>query len=163
TAAIAPLALKYLPLVVIVTALRLIALCARQQDGETASRLSALLILCIGAAASIAYFPDYVHIALVGGVFFVATAEAAEWALRVLPARVGPPLGWAVASLLALAGAAQLHGLMARLQSQYNLHYDTAFGRVDSNSRWEVELYRELDERLRGRTPRLLYCYRNCS
>src|SRR5262249_51248720 len=76
-----PRLLAALPIIVAVDLIRLAVLTARGRAADEARRLLLLILFCLGSMLSIAYYPDFIHIAFIAPVFFVAIAEAAERAL----------------------------------------------------------------------------------
>ena len=79
-----PRLLKYLPVVVVPTVVRLIV---GPRNAEK-RRLGLLVVSLASAVASIAYFPDFIHIAFIAPLFLVAASENLEALTRAwtLPA-----------------------------------------------------------------------------
>src|SRR6185436_6340935 len=102
-------------------------------------RLNLILFSCASSVVSIAYFPDFVHIAFIAPAFFVAASENLEWLCRRMAGSgwrmrvpgLPAPLAWVAGlALLALAGV-RLQEVMVRLRSAYPFAHATAFGRID--------------------------------
>src|SRR5262249_23481170 len=101
-----PRVLKYLPVVLVPTVMRLGWLLSRARRTDEVRRLLLLGFFCAAGAGSIAYFPDFIHIAFIAPLFFVAASENLEAALRAVTVPGwGRALG-SVAGLLLAAGAA---------------------------------------------------------
>jgi hypothetical protein len=111
--------------------------------------------------ASIAYFPDFIHIAFIAPVFFVAIAESFEWFLSCLPIsmtlrRVG---GFVAAAALAAIFGWQLQQNFDRLWRMYPITRQTSFGRIEMARPIEAQLYERVDALLRDVPSRRLFCY----
>lgn len=153
--------LYYLPLILPLSALRLLRLIVRRGDPLQAGRLSLLLVLCLFSIFSIAYFPDFTHIAFIAPLFFVTIAESAEWLVRALPAPAAGPLrvaGWLAAAALLVASGYRLHDNFARLAARFPVERDTAFGRIALDP-LQAELYDKVNALMAGVPSRTLYCY----
>jgi len=116
-----PLALKYLPVVLVVTAARWLVLFPFRRDPTAARRLLLLLIFSGASALSIAYFPDFIKISFVAFVFLVAAAEDLEWAVATIPAPRGlkAGAGWAILATALVASGRHLYENMMRLRRAY--------------------------------------------
>ncbi len=155
-----PRLLKYLPVILIVDLLRLGVLAARQW-GDEMRRLTLLVLFCVASMASIAYFPDYIHIAFIAPAFLVMVAESLE---RAAGAAVNhsPALkvaGWCAAVLLIFACGLRLQQNLERSRAAIASSRDTAFGRVDFTFPFEVKVYDEMRELMNGASSRELFCY----
>jgi hypothetical protein len=153
--------LRYLPLILPLTAARLLLLVVRRRDPVQATRLSLLLVLCLFSILSIAYFPDFIHIAFIAPLFFVTIAESAEWLVRALPAPAAVPLrvaGWVAAVALLVASGYRLHDNSVRLNARFPVERDTAFGRIALDP-LQAELYDKVNALMAGVPSRTLYCY----
>jgi hypothetical protein len=159
-----PRLLAWLPLILPVTAARFLALLVRGRDGAQASRLLLLLMLCLFAMASIAYFPDFIHIAFIAPFFFVTIAESAEWLVRLAVAGapgLAAPLrvaGWVAAAGLLVASAYRLQTNDARLRTAYPEIRATAFGEIALDP-VQAALYDKVNELMASVPSRELYCY----
>lgn len=153
--------LRYLPLILPLTALRLLLLIVRRGDPVQAGRLSLLLVLCLFSIFSIAYFPDFVHIAFIAPLFFVTIAESAEWLVWSLPTPAAVPLrvaGWAAALALLVAAGYRLHDNFVRVEATFPVERDTAFGRIALDP-LQAALYDKVNDLMQGVPSRELYCY----
>ncbi len=105
---------------------------------------------------SIGYYPDVIHIAFIAPVFLVTIAEAVEWGMSVLPARVQPGCArgasWALA--VVCVGRLAIHLVVARRQPTQA--YASSFGRVDVSPE-QVEFLDGLAAQLAGAPSRTLY------
>ncbi len=156
-----PRLLKALPAVLLLDLGRFAWLVARREDAGTARRLLLLMVFCLFCMASIAYFPDFIHIAFIAPLFFVAVAEAAAWifgALPVPPAAERVALSVGMAVLLVLS-AARLYRNLVRSRALYPYEMQTAFGRVDLRDPKDMKLYALLSRLMRDVPSRRLYCY----
>ena len=156
-----PRLLKYLPLVLIVSLLRLVVQWVRRQGQQEVRTLTLLILYCLFSMLSIAYFPDFIHIAFIAPAFFVAIAENLEWTLRLIPA---PPKllragGWLLAAGLLAASGLRLHRNMTRAYATYRFTLQTAFGRVDVADARETQLYEKIAELMETVPSRELFCY----
>ncbi len=157
-----PRLLKYLPVILVVCLLRLVALLLRRRGQEEVGRLALLIFFCLSSMVSIAYFPDFIHIAFIAPAFFVTVAESAEWAVRriAVPSRVAWVVGPLAAAGLLIASGFRLHDNMMRSRAIYRHTRWTAFGRVDLANEKEMLLYDKVNELMRDAPPpRELYCY----
>lgn len=153
-----PLLLKYLPLILLPAAARLLLLIWRGRDSGQARLLALLALFCIFAVVSIAYYPDLVHVAFIAPLFFVAMAEAAEWLLRFLPRWAAATAAWVVAAVILATGGSRLAHRWNQEQSRYKEARATAFGRVDFTPGF-ARLYDELDRLLSSGPSRTLYAH----
>jgi hypothetical protein len=155
-----PLVLKYLPLVLLLSATRLLVLWSLRRDPAVVRGLVLLLVFSIASACSIAYFPDFIKISFIAFVFLIAMAENLEWLVAGAPGRAWKePIGWIVFTALLLASARHLYDNMIRFRAAFPVPHATAFGRVDFPSPDEAELHDQLVTLL-ARTPsRALYAY----
>jgi hypothetical protein len=156
-----PLVLKYLPLALLPSAVRLLVLWPRRCDPDVVRRLLLLLTFSGASALSIAYFPDFIKISFVAFVFLVAAAENLEWGVRrapvseVLKARVG----WLTLAIVLVVSGHHLYENMIRLRLAYPVPHSTAFGRVDFASEDEARLRDTLAALLADAPSRALYGY----
>lgn len=156
-----PQVLKYLPLALVIPALRLLVLATQKRSEPEARRLLLLVTFCVTSMCSIFYFPDFAHIAFIAGGFLVTLAETGEW----LAARLRAPLavrrvaaGAATAVLLA-AAATRLQANLARVRADHPFERTTAFGTIALASELEAELYDVVNELMATVPSRVLYCY----
>lgn len=152
--------LKALPAVLPVALGRLVVLLVSRRDEVEARRLTLLIAFCIASVLSIAYYPDFIHIAFIAPAFLVTIAHCVEWPVRLLP--TGGPLRAAAAlaavAFLVLSGA-RLYRNFWRAWEAHPHSRTTAFGRIDFANPVEIELYDTLRELMRTAPSRYLYCY----
>lgn len=156
-----PRLLRVLPAVLIPWALHVALIAARDGRGAALFQRATLAVFAAAAAASIAYFPDFIHIAFIAPIFYVVAADAADAALRAaarrLPAAaLAAPL-LAAAALAAMAG--HLRGTYQRLWAAYPVAADTAFGRVDLPDRAAASLVERARALAAADPGRRLFCY----
>jgi hypothetical protein len=156
-----PRLLKYLPAILIVDLIRFAVLEVRRTSLAEARRLLFLLVFCATAVLSIAYFPDYIHIAFIAPLFFVAAAEILARAFGTAAQRmpVLRAVGWAVGALLLIACGWRLQHNLERSRASYPFTRQTAFGRVDLASDREARLYDTMRELMQPVPSRELFCY----
>lgn len=151
--------LKYSPIVLVLSAARLISLVARRRALATAQGLLLLIIFCAASAASIAYFPDFIKISFIAFAFCVAAAEHLEWLARLSTPRITQAVVW----LLLLAAVAfsvrHLDANRVALRAAFPVSHLTAFGRIDYPTTDEARLRDELDALLNAQPTRALYGY----
>ncbi len=125
-----PAVLRLAPLALVPVAIDL-AVALRRGDSGRARRLSALLVLAAASVASIAYYPDFIHIAFIAGVFWVAAVCGLERGLTLLPHRGLATAARALVGLaLAVALVLQAYRFAAQVRQAFPVVHDTAFGRV---------------------------------
>jgi hypothetical protein len=157
-----PTVLKYLPLILLVSAARLLFLWLRRIRPDEASRLTLLICFCLSSALSISYFPDFIHIAFIAAAFFITIAESCEWALQHIapqPRRALRNLGWIGAAAILAASAQRLSSNAERLRTSNPISRTTSFGRVDFAHEPQAQIYDRLEQLLRSAPSRSLYCY----
>ena len=156
-----PTMLAYLPAILLPSLARLAALAARRRHPDEARRLVLLVVFCLFSMLSISYYPDFIHIAFIAPVFFVAAGENLEWAARRLPARsrLSHVAGWAAAAVLLGACGVRLERNLLRARAAFPYARATAFGRVDFASDIEAQLYDRVNELMDEVPSRQLFCY----
>ncbi len=139
---IVPAVLKYLPLVFLVPALRLAVGLWRRR--EIAALRARLLLAGFGAiaVASVAYFPDYIHLSFIAPFALIAAADTAERGLTALrqPGWLQPAAGAVVASAVLIAAGLELGRVMTFTRHAFPFTHDTPFGRVAFATEREIEL-----------------------
>jgi hypothetical protein len=150
-----PRVLLWLPAVLVATAARAVV----SRDADRRGRLARLVGLGVACVASIAYYPDFVHLAFVGPVLAVAVAENAEWALGLVPAAAGRPAGVAIAALLVAGAVVRLARDGAARRAEYPIHYASPFGRVDLRRPEMATLADRVRGLLDAAGSRELFCY----
>lgn len=157
-----PRLLASLPAVLPVSALRLVRGWSRRRDQAEVRRVALLLVYCLAAMASIAYYPDFIHIAFIAPAFFVAVAETGEWAVRRLPPSRWIRAAGLVAAVAFLAGVGgHLGENLRRMRATFTVSRETAFGRVDypNTNPADVALYDRVAEIMREALVRELFVY----
>lgn len=156
-----PLVLRYAPVVLVLVGLRLVSDLIGGRHERTVHQQLALLVLSLSAVASIWYYADFIHVAFIAALFFVAIAASLQWALS--PLRRWPRVATAVGVLLALACAAPLGAHLqrnhARAWMTYRVPHQTAFGRVDFATKWEPVLIDATRAALAQVPGAELFCY----
>ena len=155
-----PVLLKFLPIALLPAAVRLAVLLLAGRGCEEAQRLLLLIVTAAISMLSISYFPDFVHIAFIAPVFFVAIAESLDWAAS--RARMPRPalrfIGAAAAVALLVASAIRLQRNLVRLRASFPVSRSSAFGRVDMREQ-DALLYDRVKQLMQGTSSRYLYCY----
>jgi hypothetical protein len=155
-----PRLLALLPAVLVSNAVRLLSAWARRSAGEDTRDLALLTVLCLTSMMSIAYFPDFIHIAFISPLFFVAIAESYDRLARLFShTSAAERISWATALLAFVLAAAHLADNRVRLRARYRFARATEFGRVDYARRQEAQLYDELHRRLAGEEKRQIFTY----
>lgn len=154
-----PRTLLYLPLALVPLVPRVIA-AVRRRDGATARPRVLLIAFSLTSMASIAYFPDFIHIAFIAPVFFVAIADTLEWLLaRASGRRWARPAGCVAVAALVAAFSWQLTVNYAVLWRLHPIALETAFGRIDVARPVEAQLYERTNQLLANVPSRGLFCY----
>ncbi len=158
-----PLLLTYTPVAVIPAIARVVVGFFSRIDRQQLRQLIVIIVSAGSAALSIAYFPDLIHVAFVAPVFFIAAAEAVQWALntwvRAVPART--VIGALAAAALVFALSLQLRRNAIWLKDKFRYPHDTAFGRIDFNVRWAGLLIDRTREILATTKTNELFAYPN--
>jgi hypothetical protein len=156
-----PRLLKYTPVILAPEALRVLYLFWTKHD-PIALRLSlTLVVFGLSAAASIAYFPDFIHIGFIAGIFFIAAVSMLDRSLAAL-AR-GASWGRAVAIATALAAgvalALQLGRNLSLSQREFAITADTAFGRIAFSDAHQPDFVATADRLLADIPSREMFTY----
>lgn len=153
--------LKYLPLVLVPDALRLGVLAVRGGRVAEMRRLALLIVFSLTAVLSIAYYPDYIHIAFIAPVFFITAAELAERLVGALAdrSRVLRLAGYLAGAVLLVGGGLRLKHNVDRIWKSYPLSRDTVFGRINFALPIEGELYDTMKVLMDDVPSRQLFCY----
>jgi hypothetical protein len=113
---------------------------------------------------SIAYYPDYTHLAIISPVLFVLAADMLEWGLRnIRAAAVVRFAGLAVTSCLIIGLAWLLNNNLHRRHKMYSVSHMTLFGRVDFSNREEIVLVDKIRDLMRDAPSREIFCYPYCA
>ena len=150
--------LRWQPLVLLAVAARAAHL-GRQCTAEAeVRRLVMLLILALGAMASVSYFPDFIHLAFIAPLFLVGLAALLEVALGRLPRAAAAVV---VAALLVALGA-QAGRNLQRAYATHPVHAQTPFGHIDLQTRDPLDLAEQFNRLLPPDAPREVFCYPEC-
>src|SRR5262249_18402653 len=135
-----PLVLKYLPVVLLATAVRLVLLGLRRRAPARAQALLLLLVFSAASALSIAYFPDFIKISFMPSVFLAAAAENLEGIAGAIPvpAQARQVIGWLAAAAVLIGSGRHLYANRLLLRQAYPVSHATAFGRIDYGSEDEA-------------------------
>ncbi len=156
-----PRLLAVLPGVLAVTLARALALGFRRADSERVRALTILAVFGLFSILSVFYYPDFIHLAFIAPVSFVAVAETSEWALRRLPVRAHRMLGWGIALTLTAAIAWRLEqNLTVQPPGRPTLDYASAFGHVEIDQA-AIDWLEKLDALLSAAPSRTLYVHPN--
>jgi hypothetical protein len=157
-----PALLRWLPVLLVAGAVRVVV--AWRGRAPLAAFRATLVLLVVPAAAtvSILYFPDFVHIAVIGILFAMLAAHLLEGALGWLASRTraAAAVGAALTALLVLALGADLERHRRRAVAEFPYALATPFGRVSFRTAADAARI----ARLRGLVaadgqPRLLLSY----
>jgi|TARA_R110002072_G_scaffold221373_1_gene378499 hypothetical protein len=132
-----PALLKYLPLVVAITALRAAVAWVRRYDRRT---VETLLVLAIFGASAIAFtmaFPDLTHLAMIMPVLLIVAGELLTSVLGIAGRR-GRLAQTALALALIVACTVQLQRNYAGALTQYPIQHYTQFGWLPFGKQSEV-------------------------
>jgi hypothetical protein len=122
-----PRLLKYTPVVLALEAVRAGYACWIARDPALLQQSLTLVVFGLSAAASIAYFPDFIHIAFIAGIFFVVAVSLLDQALS---ARWRGSLELVVVAAAIAALGFQLDRNLTRSRREFAVTADTAFGRI---------------------------------
>jgi hypothetical protein len=154
------LLLKLLPLGLVAPLLRAARDWWLRTNRDEAHVLTLLIAFAGFSVASIAYFPDFIHIALIAPVFFIAIVETLDWLVGMFPGRAQRPIGLALALCLLAALGAHLYRNLARARASYSVRIETRFGAVDFAPRnREIALIAEAEEVLADVPSRQMFAY----
>jgi hypothetical protein len=151
--------LKYLPLLVIpITLVRTASAWRSRGDRIHAETLLVLFWFATFSAASILYFPDYIHISFIMPVVLVLTAELLERGLRAT-GRLDGAIGGILAAALVAASGMQLRHNLLETRAKFPFPTETAFGRVDLNDRRVVDFVHHMSRLLDHEPGREMFIY----
>jgi hypothetical protein len=150
-----PRLLAWVPLLTVAVALRAVVEWHGRRDPERLRRSVTLAVMSATSMASIAYYPDFIHIAFIGPIFAVVFADLAEAVL----VRVGPVGGWVTAPALLGALALQLWQVQARALADFPIAWTSAFGRVNFHDPREETFYQTLRSLLRDSGTEEVFSY----
>lgn len=156
-----PRMLTLLPAVTVLLPLRAGLVWHAMGRSDALWRLTALTGFAAASVLSIAYYPDFVHLAFIAPIFYAAGADSAESALRAAARRL-PAAAPAVALCTAVALGAMawhLHGNLQRQWAAYPVAADTAFGRIDFPNRAHADTVQRVRAMADADPQRRLFCY----
>lgn len=156
-----PTLLAWLPVGLVPTVARLGLGIARRHSYAALRPLALLTVWCAFSILSIAYFPDFIHIAFIAPFFLIVVAENGEWLLRALPVPRGAQRGLEIVAVAAIVVvcAQQLRRNAAILQQSFPVARQTAFGRVAMQTERDAALYEQITTLLDRAPTRDLYSY----
>lgn len=152
-----PLLLKYAPFVLVPEAIRTLILCWQANDPHAARTSLTLVLFGLATAASIAYFPDFIHIGFIAGLFFIAAVTLLHRALAV--ARWSAYVTLLAGVALSVALAVQLGRNLTRSQREFAITADTAFGRIAFADNHQPGFVHTAEELLAGNPSREMFTY----
>lgn len=159
-----PTLLKLAPLSLSTIPVRIGVALRGRSDVDAVQRLVTLAIFALSSIASIAYYPDVIHLAFIAPVFLIVAAEALDWSIRCLPnVRLARVVGAATA--LTLAGVI---GWQLRNNWQRNWHlapvtYDSAFGRMDFGDDQLIPVIEQARALVAAAPVKEMFCYPSIS
>jgi hypothetical protein len=162
---ILPRAVAWLPLAAPAAALSVIPSLAARADERRVRALALAAGFGMLTICSVAYFPDYTHLAIITPVFAVLVAAVLERGARYLEhARRAPAFGTALALMTILALGVQLRQTLAQHAHFIVGSRNTPIGRVDFWRADEIAVVDKVRE-LIGEHPDAteLFCYPNCA
>ena len=137
-----PVLLKYLPVVIVPAIVRAFRVWMRRSSRAEFDQLVMLIVLGATSVLSVAYYPDFIHLAFAAQVSLVLWSETVETVARRIDAAGARSGLWIGLVVTGLAGGLSLHlyGNLARTWKEYPFPFQTAFGRVDFASQTEIQL-----------------------
>ncbi|HVN83400.1 MAG TPA: hypothetical protein VMW17_01005 [Candidatus Binatia bacterium] len=154
-----PLALKYSPALLPLAVVWAIVSWRRQRWRELR------MLMTIGGFAvfstlSIAYYPDFIHIAFIAPVFLTLLAWLLERPIERIKKSTAPVviMGCIHGAILVVL-ALQLRHNWLRSQEQYRLSYMTAFGRVNFERQSDIQMIERVNQLLADVPSRELFIY----
>jgi hypothetical protein len=156
-----PRVLKYLPVVLGLGFARAVWNWWQRRNAAETAALLILVVFGLCSIVSINYQADFIHVTFIAPVFFVAIAEAVEWAVKPLDrVRIASAFAAPAVGLCLLAAVAvQLYQNFMRSRDAYTMSIDTPFGRIDTFNPSEVELVHEISALLQQLPSRELFIY----
>jgi hypothetical protein len=156
-----PHLLEWLPIVLLPAVPLAARLWWRRRSRERLRVLGLLVGFCTFSIASIAYHPDFIHLAIIAQPFFLFAALQVQWVVDELPAQArGRVLLGTALSLAALILCAwRLGDNLVRSRRAFSVAADTAFGRVHFRRAQDTRLFRALREQLDASQDRRMFIY----
>jgi hypothetical protein len=155
-----PPVLAVLPAAAALSALRAAWLWMRGTEPARARQLVALACMGGAAALSVAYLPDFIHLAFIAPVGLLCAAEGLDAVGRALERwRGGAVVRTAMASVLAAVLVIWLARSYSGAHAEFPLSHRTAFGRVDFATPEEIEVVERVRELMAAAPTRELFAY----
>jgi hypothetical protein len=155
----APTVLRWMPALLPLGALAAVT-AYRRGAAEEGRRWMLLVAMALSVLATIAYFPDFVHVSFTGPVFALLAARLLESLLRrVEVAPAGAATAGAAVGLALTGLAVALHWQMTRHWADCAFTSDTAFGQVQLCERDEQAFVDGLIARVRAAGVREMFVY----
>ncbi len=152
----------YLPAIVPLMFARLAWAAVRRAPAARLQQHTALAIMGAAAVASIWYFPNYTHLAIIAPVCLILAAETLDTLLGQRALHLPPGVGTVVGTLLCIGVALQAQSNLRWRRQNWSLSRDTVFGRVDFRNQVEIDLVEAVRARFAGAPTRELFCYSSC-
>lgn len=154
-----PTLLKLAPLSLAPIAIRLAATLVQPRQPQVVAQSVTLLVFVVATVASIAYYPDVIHLAFIAPVFLVVAAEALDWALSALGSRTAA-IASAVFALCVIGTTTwQLRANWQRTWGMFSTPHDTAFGRMDLNDPSLIPVIDKARELVDASPSKEMFCY----
>ena len=150
-----PRLLAWVPVLTVAVALRAAGEWQGRRDPDRLQRSAVLAVVSAVSMASIAYYPDFIHIAFIGPIFAVVFADLTEAALVCVGAAGARVAATALLGALAL----QLWRVHARAVADFPLTWTSAFGRVNFHDAREPAFYQTLQALLRTSGTEEVFAY----
>jgi hypothetical protein len=150
--------LRYSPAVLLLVFVALLLRPRRIHGDAVRGRALTLVLFSLFSIASISYYPDLIHIALIMPIFLIDFAAASEWSLSALPKGLDRRLGWLAASALLLVSGWELRRNLPPPLPPLLAPYQSRFGMLPMGPH-ERRFYENLDGLLDDVPSRTLFRY----
>jgi hypothetical protein len=154
-----PIVLKYLPAAGVLVLLAAFRSGLRRQDEAGVRVRLALVVLAAFSILSTTYNPDFIHLAFIGPLFLIASADAAQGLLDGPGKRLERPVSLVISLALCAALLFHLADNRRRLWKAYAVGLETSFGRIDLRDRRPIDLVERIEELWEGAQSREIFCY----
>jgi len=156
-----PHLIRFLPLLSLVGAARLVRCWQTRADPEAYRPLLILTVLSAFAVLSVYYYPDHTHLVMAAPIWFVLAAEAIDALLRwfAWPGWLAAGAAGTLALAFLVALGVAMYGNLTLRRAGYPVSYETAFGRVDFVSQDEPRLLEALEPLLRESGTREIFAF----